>query len=51
MPKFNINQTSKTKNWQRREFVTTIIKAIGSAPLLTIPAAGFALDHFNHNQC
>ncbi len=44
------SKTGKTKSWQRREFVTTMIKAIGASHLLTIPATGFALDHFNNNK-
>ncbi len=47
MSKSNLAKTDSTKNWQRREFVTTMIKAMGTAPLLTIPAAGFTLEHFN----
>lgn len=44
------NKIDYSKSWQRREFVTTMIKAIGASPLLAIPAAGFALDHYNHNR-
>lgn len=40
----------RNKKLARREFVTTMIKAIGASPLLTISATGFALDHFNNNE-
>ncbi len=29
--------------WQRREFVTTVLKAISAAPLLGVPVPGFAM--------
>ncbi len=50
MPEFNINKTGTTKSWQRREFVTTMIKAIGAAPLITIPGAAIALNTFQHDH-
>ena len=50
MSEFNSDVTGPPKSWQRREFVTTMIKAIGTAPLLAIPAAGFTLEHFNPDQ-
>ncbi|MEO6290737.1 MAG: Nif3-like dinuclear metal center hexameric protein [Ginsengibacter sp.] len=40
----NIDTTGTPKAWQRRDFVTSIIKALSVAPLLTIPAHSFALD-------
>ncbi len=50
MSEFHIDRTGPVKSWQRREFVSTMIKAIGTAPLLAIPASGFTLEHINPGQ-
>ncbi|MEO8108933.1 MAG: Nif3-like dinuclear metal center hexameric protein [Ginsengibacter sp.] len=37
--------SDRGKTWQRREFVTTIAKAIGAAPLLSVPGFSMAIDN------
>lgn len=40
----------KAERWHRREFVGTIVKAIGVAPLLTMPLGGFANENPGRNR-
>lgn len=42
----NPRDIDHAKTWQRRTFVTTMIKAISVAPLISSPAAAFAVNAF-----
>lgn len=44
------NSTDRVNRWQRRDFVTTIAKAIGAAPLLSIPGLSMAINNTHHSS-
>ncbi len=45
-----ITKHSPPDKWQRREFVSTIVKAIGVAPLLVVPGVSVATNNFASNS-
>ncbi|MDQ6889502.1 MAG: Nif3-like dinuclear metal center hexameric protein, partial [Bacteroidota bacterium] len=45
----NPRDIDHAKTWQRRTFVTTMIKAISVAPLISSPAAAFAVNAFGRD--
>ncbi|MEO6221366.1 MAG: hypothetical protein ABIO81_13115, partial [Ginsengibacter sp.] len=50
MQEINTDKSASAKTWDRRMFVTTMLKALSAAPLLTVPVTDFALSPVNRNK-
>ncbi len=46
----NNGHNDSSGTWQRREFVTTVAKAMGIAPLLSVPGISMAMNNFHQNS-